>query len=144
MRAGKFNDLERRLGPDAGKLVDQKPQQGTAFGVVQHLDQPAELDAVGMGFYLNRSRWELVGAADEMQLLAVRVLIGDGEVRIRDGGLLQIDLDRVRSLLIVALHLYLDARAMRTVPLQLCLPVDVRLVPGGIDRDMHFRGKLIA
>ena len=142
--AGEFNDLERRLGPHAGKLVDQKPQQGAAFGVVQHLDQPAELDAVGMGLYLDRSGWELPGAAGEMQLLAVRVLVGDGEVRIGYGGLLQIDLDRVRPLLIVALHLHLDARAVRTVPLQPLLPVDVRLVPGGIDRDIHFRGKLLA
>jgi hypothetical protein len=62
MRAGEFNDLERRRGPHAGKLVDQKPQQGAAFGVVQHLDQPAELDAVGMGLYLDRSWWELPGA----------------------------------------------------------------------------------
>ena len=66
------------------------------------------------------------------------------QVRIGDGRLLQIDLDRVRPLLIVALHLHLDPRAVRTVPLQLLLLVDVRLVPGGIDRDVHFRGKLLA
>ena len=122
----------------------RNPQQGAAFGVVQHLDQPAELDAVGMRFYLYRSRRELLDAAGEAKLVALRVLVDDGEVRIGDGRLLQIDLDRVRPLLIVALHLHLDPRTVRTVPFQLFLAVDVRLVPGGIDRDMHFRGKLLA
>ena len=76
--------------------------------------------------------------------VALRVLVGDGQMRIGDGRLLQIDFDRVRPLLIVAFHLHLDPRAVRTVPFQLFLPVDVRLVLGGIDRDIHFRSKLLA
>ena len=141
---GELDDLERCLPPHAGKLVDQKPQQRAACGVVQHLDKPAEFDAVRMGLDFYRSSRKLPGAAGETDLFSLRVLVGDGEVRIGDGRLLQINLNRVRPLLIVALHLHLDSRPVRTVPLQPLLLVDVRLVLGGVNRHIHFRGKLIA
>jgi hypothetical protein len=95
-----------------------------------------------MRLYLCRSDRKLPDAAGEADLFSLRILVGNGEVRIGDRRLLQINLDRVRSLLIMALHLDLDLRAMRTVPFQPLLSVDVRLVLGGINRDIHFRGKL--
>ena len=98
----------------------------------------------GMRFDFLRSRRKLVGAAGETHLLALRVLVDDRHMRIGDGGLLQIDVNRMRPLLIVALHLHLDSRPVRAVPFQPFLPVDVRLVLGGVDRHIDFRRKLIA
>ena len=97
-----------------------------------------------MGLDFLRPRRKLLGAAGETDLFSLRVLVGDRQMRIGDGGLLQIDLNRVRPLLIVALHLHLDSRPVRTVPFQPFLLVDVRLVLGSVDRHIHFRGKLIA
>src|ERR1035437_10051994 len=97
-----------------------------------------------MRFDFSRPRWKLLNATGETELFSLRVLVGDRQMRIGDGGLLQIDFNRMRPLLIVALHLHLDARPVRTIPLQPFLPVDVRLVLGGIDRYIHFRSKLIA
>ena len=130
--------------PHARELVHQKPQQRAAPGVVQHLDKPPEFDTVRVGLDFCRSGRELPGAAGETDLFALRVLVGDCQVRIGDGRLLQINLDRVRPLLIVALHLHLDPRAVRTVPLQPFLAVDVRLVLGGVNRHIHFRSKFVA
>ena len=50
----------------------------------------------------------------------------------------------MRSFLIVAFHFDLDPRALRAVPFQPAFPVDVRLVPGGVDRDIELRSKRLA
>ena len=97
-----------------------------------------------MRLYFRRPRRKLFGATGKTSLLSLRVLIGNGQMRIGDGGLLPIDFNRVRPFLIMALHLHLDPRAMRTIPFQPSLPVDIRLVLGSVDRHKHFRSKLIA
>lgn len=71
---------------------------------------------------------KLVDAALEADLFTIGGLEDEGGMGIGDGRLLQIDLDRVWPLLIKAFHLNRDSRAMRAVPFQLFLLVDIRPV----------------
>ena len=90
------------------------------------------LGAVRMRLDLLRPRGKRLGAAGEADFSARR-LADNGDMRIGNGGLLQISVRRVRFFLVVALHLYFDARAVRAVPLQPSLLVDVGPVPGDVD-----------
>jgi len=65
-------------------------------------------------------------------------------MRIGDGGLLQIDLERARPFLIVALHLHFNPGSVGAVPRKASLPVNIGLVPDRIDRNMKFGGELVS
>ncbi|MCZ7660324.1 MAG: hypothetical protein M5U07_21935 [Xanthobacteraceae bacterium] len=73
-----------------------------------------------------------------------RPRIVDRHVGIGDGGQPQIGLDRMWPFLGVALELDLDPGAVRTVPGQAPLLVDVRAVPGRVDRHEELGGELVA
>ena len=85
-----------------------------------------------MRFDFCRPSRQLFGASNKADLISLRAGVSDAYMRISDRCLLQLGFYRVWPLLIMAFHLHFDQRAMRAVPLQLFLLVDVRLVLGRI------------
>ena len=138
------NHPPRRGLAHAGELVDEKLPKGPAGSAAQHMNEPAELDAVGMRLDLLRQRRKHVDVALEADLFTRRIAIDQRHMRIGDGGLLQIDLDRVRPFLIVALHLHFNSGSVGAVPRRASLSVDIGLVPDRIDRNMKFGGELVS
>src|SRR5258705_2754648 len=107
-----------------------------AFGVVQHSEHDAELDAVGMRFDFARLRRQLFDRPWIFLGFALRRVVDELHVRIGDRGLLQIFVDRRAAFLVATFDLERHLRAAMVSPVDLLLFEDPRLVFLGID--LHF------
>ncbi len=104
-----------------------------ALGVLQHSQQDAELDAVGMRLDLLRLRRQLLDRPRILPLLAIRRVVHEPHVRVGDGHLLDVLVDRGAALLVAALDLQRHLGAARVLPVDLLALEDPRLVLLGVD-----------
>ena len=119
---------------------------------MQHLDQYAKFNAVGMRLDLPGLCRQLLGRLRIDLGLALGRLEAHLDMWIGDGRLLQVLLDRLLALLILGLQFDLDLGAAGHLPLNFFVHQDARLVflgvylqlvvmggtvPGGLGRDVH-------
>src|SRR6185503_8367014 len=135
--AGALADLSRERRRDAAEIGSEEARERMAAGVVQHLEQHAQLDAVGMRLDLARRFGQRFDRAPEPPRLALDGVIRERHVRVRDRDLVQVLVHRGAALLVLALHLERDLRTARPVPFDLLVLVDQRLVLLGVDLDFE-------
>ena len=107
-----------------------------ALGVVEHSQQHAELDAVGMRLDFARLRRQLFDRPGIFFGLALGRVVDELDVRIGNGRLLEIFVHRSPSFLIAAFDFERHLGAAMVFPVDLLLLEDPRLVLLGVD--LHF------
>jgi hypothetical protein len=130
---GGLADLLRHRGRDAAEVAGEKPREGVAPGVVQHPQEHAELDPVGMRLDLARLGRQLLDGARELARLAVGCVIDELDVRVGDGHLLEELVHRGATLLVAPLDLQRHLGAALVRPVDLLALEDSRLVLLGVD-----------
>jgi hypothetical protein len=104
---------------------------------VQHPQQHAELDPVGMRLDLSGLGGQLVDRPRILPAAALRRVVGELHVRIGDRHLLEILVHRGAALLVPPLDLERHLRAARALPVDLLALEDPRLVLLGVDLDFE-------
>jgi hypothetical protein len=104
-----------------------------ALGVVEHPEENAELDAVGMRLDLARLGRQLLDGARVLPALPFRCLVDELHVRIGDGHLLEKLVDRGTALLVAPLDFQRHLGAPRMLPVDLLALEDAGLVLLGVD-----------
>jgi hypothetical protein len=100
---------------------------------VQHPQEDAELDPVGVRLDLAGLRRQLVDGPRILARLAFRRLVDEPHVRVGDGRLLEILVHRGAALLVPPLDLERHLRAAMALPVDLLVLEDPRLVLLGVD-----------
>ena len=129
-------DLLRRAGADAREVLLQGHAELPCFRLLQHPDQGAQLDAVGMGLDGARFARQGLGGAGEHLDLGIRRLVPDLGVRIGDRRLADVVVDRAPPLLVRADQLDLDPRSVRRLPLHHLVDDHLRDVIARVDLDL--------
>ena len=122
------------------EVAGQEPRERVAPGVVQHAQEHAELDAVGMRLDLLRLGRQLVDRPRILPRLALRRVVDELHVRVGDGGLLEVLVHRGAALLVAPLDLERHLRAALVLPVDLLVLEDPRLVLLGVDLDFEVVG----
>src|SRR5262245_4932852 len=138
--AGALADLLRELGRYAAEIGGEETGERMARGVMQHLEQHAELDAIGVGLDLAGRLGQLFDRALEPPALALDGVIRERHMRVRYRDLLEVLVHRGAAFLVLALHLERDLGAARPVPVDLLVLVYQRLVLLGVDLDFEVMG----
>src|SRR5262249_23508638 len=108
--------------------------------VVEHPQEDAELDAVGMRLDLARLGRQLVNGARILPRLAFRRAVHERHVRIGDRRLLEIVVHRGAALLVAPRDLQGDLGAALVLPVDLLALEDPRLVLLGVDLHLEVVG----
>ena len=111
-----------------------------ALGVVQHLEQHPELDAVGVRLDLTWRRGQFMNSPGIFLGLSVRGEVDELYVRIGDGGLLDILVHGGPPLLVSALDFEGHLGSPVVLPVDLLFLKNPRLVPLCIDLDLEVMG----
>jgi hypothetical protein len=104
---------------------------------VQHPQEHAELDAVGMRLDLAGLGRQLVDRPRVLPRVALRRMVDEVHVRVGDGRLLEVLVHRGPALLVASLDLEHHLGAARVLPVDLLALEDPRLVLLGVDRDLE-------
>ena len=132
-------------GRHAREAVDERRLDRHLLGVLQHLEQHPELDAVRVRLDLLRLARQLVRRARVVMQLALGRPVGELEVRVGDHRLLEVRVDAGAAAAVGADELELDPRAVVVVPLDLLFVEDVGLVFAGVDAKLDLsRGAPLA
>ena len=136
-----------RLGDDAlregrahaAEFLLEEARNRARVGLFEHGDQAAQLHAVGVGLDVDGLRGLGLRVALVDHLLPPRIHVGERQMRVRDGSLLEVHVHRTGALLVDGLHLDLDAGAMlASFPGRFFLRMDFRLVAQGVDGEHGF------
>jgi hypothetical protein len=130
-------DLLGDRGGDSAEIAGEKPRERVATRVVEHAEEHPELDAVGVRLDLARLGWQLVDRPRVLPGLSLGSVIDELDMRIGDGRLLEILVDRRAALLIAPLDLERHLGAPRVLPVDLLVLEDPRLVLLGVDLDLE-------
>jgi hypothetical protein len=104
-----------------------------ALGVAQHLNELPHLNPTRMRFDVHRTRREIGAAALVVPLLAVWASKVKGHVSIGNGRLLEVHTDGVAALVRVSLDSCFNACAVRVIPGDSLLPVNLGAILRRID-----------
>lgn len=114
-----------------------------ALRILQHLEQHAELNPIGVRLDLAWLRRELMIGARVFFRFPFRRMIDQFDVGIGDRGLFQPFIDRCTPLLILPFHFQRDLRAAWLFPINLLIFMNQRLILFRIDLDFkEMRGSL--
>ena len=120
----------------------EEPGERVALRVVQHLQEHAELDAVGVRLDLARLGRQLLDRARILARLALRREVDERHVRVGDGGLLEVLVHRGAALLVAPLDLERHLGAARRAPSRSSCSRRSGLVLLGVDLDFEVVGGL--
>ena len=137
---GRPADLLGEGGGHAAEVARQEAGQRVALRVLEHPQEDAELDAVGMRLDLLRRRRQLVDRPRVLPRLPLRRLVDELHVGIGDRGLRQVLVHRGAALLVAPLDLERDLGAAWDLPLDLLALEDPRLVLLGVDLHLEVVG----
>ncbi len=130
---GRLADLHGDRGGDPAEVAREEPRERVAPGVVEHSQEHAELDAVGMRLDLAGLGRQLLDRPRVLPGLALRRVVDERHVRVGDGDLLEELVHRGAALLVAPLDLERHLRAARVVPVDLLALEDPGLVLLGVD-----------
>src|SRR6266436_1845058 len=108
-----------------------------ALGVVQHSEQYAKLDAIGMRLDFTRLRGQLLNGSGIFFGLSLWCMVDELDVRISDGGLLEILVHRGAPFLVAAFNFERHLGAAMVFPFDFFFLKNPRLVFLGIDLDFE-------
>jgi hypothetical protein len=137
---GRAADLVGHSQGDPAELAGEESSQGVAPGVVEHPQEHAELDPVGMRLDLARRGRQLVDRPPVLPGLPIRRVVDEGHVGVGDRGLLEILVHRGAALLVASLDLQGHLGPSLALPVDLPALEDSRLVLLGIDLDLEVVG----
>jgi hypothetical protein len=101
-----------RAGPTRQKSFWRNAPHLGGLGALEHLDERAQFDALGVGLDLPRVLRQVVDRAGKLDRLVARRDVGDPGVRVGDRRLLEVLVNRLAPLLIPGLQLDCDLRAV--------------------------------
>ena len=134
---GRLADLHRDRGRDPAEVAREEPGERVAPGVVEHAQEHAELDAVGMRLDLAGRGRQLLDRPRVLPGVALRGVVDERHVRIGDRDLLEELVHRGAALLVAPFDLERHLRAARMVPVDLLALEDPGLVLLGVDLDLE-------
>ena len=138
---GRLADLLGDGRGDAAEIAREKPREPVAPGVVEHPQENAELDAVGMRLDLAGLGRQLVDRPRILPGLPLRRVVDELHVRVGDGDLLEELVHRGAALLVAPLDLERHLRAALVLPVDLLALEDPGLVLLGVDLDFEVVGR---
>ena len=138
---GRPADLLGEGGGHAAEVARQEAGERVALRVLEHPEEDAELDAVGVRLDLLRRRRQLVDRPRVLPRLPLGRLVDELHVRVGDRGLREVLVDRGAALLVAPLDLERHLGAARDLPLDLLALEDPRLVLLGVDLHLEVVGR---
>ena len=112
LELGRLADLAGDAVADARKALRQKLRQRRQLRVLEHRDQHAQLDAVGMRLDFLRLDRQHFGGAEVIVIVPLRVVVVERGVRIGDRRLFQVIVDAAAAAGVFGFELDRHARAV--------------------------------
>ena len=126
-------NLRSDASADPAEVLGQKTLEPTTVGVFEHLYQDAQLDTVGVGLNRPGRGWKFLRRTRILGKRSVRRGVFERDVRIGDGGLRQILVNRLFPLHVTRFEVYLHACAVTELGFGLLFVDDLGTVAGGIN-----------
>ena len=139
---GRGADFLGRSRAHSRKIALQRDAKLTRRCLLEHLDENAQLDPVGMGFDRPGFRRKRFRSPGEVLGLGARRLIVDFTVRVGDGRLANVIVHRAAPLLVNSNQLDLDPRSMRRLPVDHLVRDHLRGVLARVDLDLVIVSRL--